>query len=186
MGLFSKKADPIASKAKELEDQIAAVQLQIKKLNRKLDAPDPERSRAQSSTRMNGHNPVLSNPTLRSTVNPQGPRAGQNRNSLAREPIFESVEQATPAAHSDSSKAQFNDLGVRKYDLPAAWRRVMGYFRGPSTHNPKLVSYLAAGSIRGLRPLRYEKRVARNRFIMMSIFFVVVLYWLTAVFWRSR
>src|SRR5205085_2066261 len=111
MGLFSKKADPIASKARELEEQLAAVQLQIKKLNRKLEK-DPE--------------------------------------------------------------------------PPAAWRRLVGYFRGPATHNPKLVSYLAAGSIRGLRPLRYEKRVARNRFLLMSGFFVVVLYWLTAVFWRHR
>jgi cell division protein FtsB len=34
------------------------------------------------------------------------------------------------------------------------------------------VSYLAAGGIQGLRPLRYEKRVARNRFI----FFVVILF----------
>ena len=41
MGLFSKKADPIASKARQLEQQIAAVQLQIKQLNRKLDQPEP-------------------------------------------------------------------------------------------------------------------------------------------------
>jgi cell division protein FtsB len=34
------------------------------------------------------------------------------------------------------------------------------------------VSYLAAGGIQGLRPLRYEKRVARNRFI----FFVIILF----------
>ena len=34
------------------------------------------------------------------------------------------------------------------------------------------MSYLAAGGIQGLRPLRYEKRVARNRFI----FFVIILF----------
>jgi hypothetical protein len=187
MGLFSKKADPIASKAKELEEQIAQVQLQIKKLNRKLDNPEPEPPSAtpQPAPKTNGHNPLLSSPSVRSSVSPHSPRASQIRN-VPREPIFESVEQSAPATASDPSKAQFNDLGVRKYDLPGAWRRLVGYFRGPSTHNPKLVSYLAAGSIRGLRPLRYEKRVARNRFIMMSIFFVVILYWLTAVFWRNR
>ena len=34
--------------------------------------------------------------------------------------------------------------------------------------NPKLINYLAAGSIQGLRPLRYEKRVARNRFFALA------------------
>src|ERR1041385_3783784 len=182
MGLFSKKADPIASKAKELEQQIAAVQLQIKQLNRKLEKPEPVAvsSRAHS----NGHERSVPQTPARPTLAPPAHRAAQIRNIPVREPIFESVEQAAPAAQSDPSKAHFNDLGVRKYDLPGAWRRMTGYFRGPATHNPKLVSYLAAGSIRGLRPLRYEKRVARNRFILMSFFFVVVLYWATALFWR--
>ena len=66
----------------------------------------------------------------------------------------------------------YNELGVRKYDLSALLRRIRDHFRGPSTTNPRLVSYLAAGGIQGLRPLRYEKRVARNRFI----FFVVILF----------
>jgi hypothetical protein len=122
---------------------------------------------------------------MRSTVAPHGPRAAQIRN-VPRDPIFESVDHSAPPAHSESSKAHFNDLGVRKYDLPGAWRRMIGYFRGPATHNPKLVSYLAAGSIRGLRPLRYEKRVARNRFVLMSFLFVLILYFATAVFWGHR
>lgn len=189
MGLFSKKADPIASKARELEEQIAAVQLQIKQLNRKLDKPEPvvEPPR-RSNPPAPSHRPerVTAQTPVRSTVAPNSRHAAQIRNVPAREPIFESVDPSAPPAQADPSKAHFNDLGVRKYDLPGAWRRMTGYFRGPATHNPKLVSYLAAGSIRGLRPLRYEKRVARNRFIMMSIFFVVVLYWATAVFWRHR
>jgi hypothetical protein len=190
MGLFSKKADPIASKARELEEQIAAVQLQIKKLNRKLDKdPEPAEPAAKTNGHAHQHEHPLqylnSQSPVRSTVTPHGPRLAQIRN-VPREPIFESVDHGAPPAQSDPSKTHFNDLGVRKYDLPAAWRRLIGYFRGPATHNPKLVSYLAAGSIRGLRPLRYEKRVARNRFLLMSGFFVVVLYWLTAVFWRHR
>src|SRR5689334_4334149 len=154
MGLFSKKADPIASKAKELEQQIAAVQLQIKQLNRKLDKPEPVAAPTRAAS--NGHERTLPHqPPARSTTMPHGPRSAQIRNIPAREPIFESVDQAAPAAQNDPSKAHFNDLGVRKYDLPGAWRRMIGFFRGPATHNPKLVSYLAAGSIRGLRPLRY-------------------------------
>jgi hypothetical protein len=70
----------------------------------------------------------------------------------------------------------YNELGVRKYDLPALLRRVRDQFRGPSTTNPKLVSYLAAGGIQGLRPMRYEKRVARNRFIVLvAVLFLALL-----------
>lgn len=185
MGLFSKKSDPIASKAKDLEEQIAAVQLQIKQLNRKLDKPEPPKTTA-AHEHTNGHSQPIFTPPIRSTATPHGGRTIPARNIAPREPIFESVDQAAPAAQADPSKAHFNDLGVRKYDLPGAWKRIVNVFRGPATHNPKLVSYLAAGSIRGLRPLRYEKRVARNRFIMMSIFFLVVLYWLLAMLWRHR
>ena len=49
------------------------------------------------------------------------------------------------------------------------------HVHGPSANNPKLVNYLAAGSIQGLRPLRYEKRVARNRVIALTVILVAVL-----------
>ncbi|HVV71062.1 MAG TPA: hypothetical protein VHI52_06110, partial [Verrucomicrobiae bacterium] len=78
----------------------------------------------------------------------------------------------------------YNELGVRKYDLPALLRRIRNHFRGPSTTNPKLVSYLAAGGIQGLRPLRYEKRVARNRFIGLVIVLFLILLGLIAAFRR--
>ena len=77
-------------------------------------------------------------------------------------------------------------MGVRKYDLPALFRRLQNHFRGPSTTNPKLVSYLAAGGIQGLRPLRYEKRVARNRFIVFVVFLFLALLGLVTIFFRHR
>jgi hypothetical protein len=53
---------------------------------------------------------------------------------------------------------------------------VRNHFRGPTTSNPRLVNYLAAGGVQGLRPLRYEKRVARNRVIVFAaILFVILL-----------
>jgi hypothetical protein len=56
--------------------------------------------------------------------------------------------------------------------------------RGPSTTNPKLVSYLAAGGIQGLRPLRYEKRVARNRFIVFVAVLLLLLLGLIKIIHR--
>ena len=38
-----------------------------------------------------------------------------------------------------------------------------------STSNPRLVNYLAAGGVQGLKPLRYEKRVARNRVVVLAL-----------------
>ena len=73
-------------------------------------------------------------------------------------------------------KLFFNELGVRKYDLSAVWRRLKNNFRGPATSNPRLVNYLAAGSIQGLRPLRYEKRVARNRFVALVVLLILALW----------
>jgi hypothetical protein len=181
MGLFTKKADPITSKARALEQQMAALESEIKRLNRRLEKPAAQRPAATT----NGHDHDVAHAPMRSTATPHNPLRGLPRRMPARDPIFESVDQAAVVA-AGSTPAHFNDLGVRKYDLPGAWRKLIGHFRGPSTHNPKLVSYLAAGSIRGLRPLRYEKRVARNRFVMMSIFFLGILYWLTSVFWRHR
>src|SRR6185295_7192989 len=87
--------------------------------------------------------------------------------------------------HSNTPE-HYNDLGVRKYDLPALWRRIRNQFRGPSTTNPKLVSYLAAGGIQGLRPLRYEKRVARNRFIVLVACLFLVLLGIILVFYKHK
>jgi hypothetical protein len=71
---------------------------------------------------------------------------------------------------------------VRKYDLPALFNRVRNHFRGPTTSNPRLVNYLAAGGVQGLRPLRYEKRVARNRFFALVIVVTAVLLGLFLMF----
>ncbi|MES1180989.1 MAG: hypothetical protein ABUL66_03910, partial [Verrucomicrobiota bacterium] len=68
----------------------------------------------------------------------------------------------------------YNELGARKYDLPALFARLRNHFRGPTTSNPRLVNYLAAGNVHGLRPMRYEKRVARNRFMLLVIVLVLI------------
>jgi hypothetical protein len=162
MAWFRKKPDPISDRARALNEEIARLESQIHAL-------DAQVQRDQSQ------------PRLRSTALPQGNTLGHVTPAPAappppapHEPIFEEVGQNLLEGRSDAGATpeHFNELGVRKYDLPALLRRIRGHFRGPSTSNPKLVSYLAAGGIQGLRPLRYEKRVARNRFI----FFVIILF----------
>ena len=162
MGWLRKKPDPISDRARTLNDEIAKLESQIKQLDAQL-----QRDQSQ--------------PRLRSTALPHGSTVSHAASEPAapsapavEEPIFEEVGQHLLDARGEaaSTPEHYNELGVRKYDLPAFLRRIREHFRGPSTTNPKLVSYLAAGGFQGLRPLRYEKRVARNRFI----FFVVILF----------
>jgi hypothetical protein len=177
MAWLRKKPDPISDRARALNDEIARLDSQIKELGAQLQEGQ-------------------SQPRLRSTALPHG--ATVNRAApappappvppMAEEPIFEEVGQHLLKARSEAATTpeHYNDLGVRKYDLTALLRRIRDHFRGPSTTNPKLVSYLAAGGIQGLRPLRYEKRVARNRFIVFVIILFLALLGTLLVFRKGR
>src|SRR5580658_7248134 len=160
MGLFNKKADPIATRSRQLRAQIADLQSRIKRLDEKPDSAD--------------------RPRLRSTCYPQGaPASPRNGDELeAGEPVFEQMDSTrlTEPPEPLTAARHFNELGAPKYNLVALVERIRAHFRGPPASNPKLINYLAAGNIQGLRPLRYEKRVARNRFIALTIVFVVVLF----------
>lgn len=161
MAWIRKKPDPISERARLLTGEIAALEAQIKRLDAKLQR-DQDQPRLRSTAMPHGSS--LYEPPSVAAPAPSPP--------LPEEPIFEEIKILDSRTEPPSTPEHYNDLGVRKYDVPAMFRRLRNHFRGPSTNNPKLVSYLAAGGIQGLRPLRYEKRVARNRFI----FFVLVLF----------
>ena len=154
MALLKKKPDPISDKARALNDQIAALESEIKKLDTQLArTPEPKCSSATippgETIARRAENPV---PTPQSS-----------------EPVFEEVNHARLAArHEVEAPEIFNELGMRRYDLPALISRLRNHFRGPTTTNPRLVNYLAAGGDHGLRPMRYEKRKARRRFIVLA------------------
>jgi hypothetical protein len=48
------------------------------------------------------------------------------------------------------------------------------------------VNYLAAGGVQGLRPLRYEKRVARNRVVLLALLFLAIFLGILWVYWRRH
>ena len=160
MGLFKKKSDPINARSRELNDKISALESKITKLNQELQSNQGPRVRSTS---------YPGGATVPGSSSAAKPRGG--------EPIFEKVDQNPWKAPDEAptTPEHYNELGVRKYDLLSLWERVKKQFRGAPVANPKLVNYLAAGSIQGLRPLRYEKRVARNRFILLAAIFVFVL-----------
>ncbi len=176
MAWFRKKTDPLSDRAQALNDEIAELESKIKKLDSRLqrDHPSPRTDGPVPSDEDAGYfKPAHSAPP-----HPKSPDA----------PIFEAVdvERLNDQQETSSTRDHYNELGMRKYDLPALLRRWRNHFRGPSTSNPKLVSYLAAGGIQGLRPLRYEKRVARNRFIALVLVLFFTLLGIIAVFFRQH
>ena len=72
-------------------------------------------------------------------------------------------------------------LGTTDPENETLWHWFSSRFRKPPvSSNPRMVNFLAAGSIQGLRPMRYERRVARNRFLAFSALLVLVLI---CLFW---
>ena len=166
-----KKTDPISERARVLNEQINSLEAEIKRLDAQIQhAPPP--------------------PRLRSTAVPHGATVARAQEPsvhvpAAHDPVFEEVKSLEPDDET-ATPDQFNELGVRKYDLPGLLNRIGRLFRRPTTSNPRLVAYLAAGGVQGLRPLRYEKRVARNRFIAFAGLLFLLLLGTILVYFRNH
>jgi hypothetical protein len=176
MGWSKKKPDPISDRARALSEEIAALEAQIKQLDSKLapSAAAPSTAAPRLRSTAVPHASTILHAHASAPVAPAAPPANG-------EPIFEEVNQSRLKNGTvDHAAEQANELGVRKNDLASLWRRIKNNFRGPPTMNPKLVNYLAAGSIQGLRPMRYEKRVARYRFLAIAFVILVILLGLFA------
>ncbi|HEY3862301.1 MAG TPA: hypothetical protein VGO59_10470 [Verrucomicrobiae bacterium] len=161
MGFFQKKTDPLSQRSRQLTARIEELESRIKQLNQEAVPEDPRR--------------------LRSTAYPPGSPAAIRTAAAAKrngEPVFERVdlkqlkEEPQPHAHADP----FSEPGAPSFGPVRLLERLKRHFNGPPAANPKLVNYLAAGNIQGLRPLRFEKRVARNRFIALALILVIVLF----------
>ena len=163
-------ADPFEARSKALAEQIRKLEKQIQDLAEKPAPPPP---RAQ---------PSRANPT------PQAPAPRSSSQATRPAPSPAALPKPPPPAPSPSGPAhdtRVNPHGLRKFDLAALWSRLQNHFRGPNANNPRMVQYLAAGSVHGLRPLRYERRVARNRFIGLFVLLVLILFGLAKVYFPS-
>jgi hypothetical protein len=166
MAWFNKKADPISERSRTLNAEIAALESKIRKYESQVEARPP-------------------GPRLRSTAIPRPASPARPASPpTPKSPVFEKVDtkRLMKPAGPAGAPGHFNEFGGRKLDLPALLRRLREQFRGPTASNPKLVNYLAAGGIQGVRPLRREKRIARNRFLALVIILLFALLGLFAVF----
>ena len=179
MSWLKRRPDPISERARALNSEIAALESQIKRLDARLHRAAPH-LRVRSTTLPQGDR--LAHPEATAEQAAALPPAP------SREPIFEDLElrDFKSPGEPPNTPEHYNELGVRKYDVTTLVTRVKQWFQGPSTMNPRLVSYLAAGGIQGLQPLRREKRVARNRLIALAAFLCLVLIGLVFIIVRNR
>ncbi len=169
MGLFRKKSDPLAQRAQSLNRRIAELEAEIARLNHNLEPPPSPAPRPGNTSR-----PTTPRP------NPAPPHS--------HEPVFEEM----PTRSLEASKApqtpgrESVELGLKRPLWSEWWRRLKRQFVDPPPTNEKLVNYLAAGSIQGLRSLRYERRIARNRIIFICVVLGLLLWGVLVVVWHSR
>ena len=177
MGLFRRKADPISDKARELNREISELEEKIRRLNQDASAAKPAPAPLPDT-----HVPA-SWGRMRSTSRPMGPAPHSAAGSAAADPVRGQAPRWEPPASATAPRnpGVYNEFGVRKFDLPGLWRQMKEQFTGKPSANPKLISLLAAGQIQGMRPLKIEKRVARNRFIAVAIIFILALWGIIAM-----
>lgn len=176
MGWLKRKSDPLLSRERDLNAQIAELEARIRQLSTQLPSPGGGPSRATvvvPGNQIDGS----------ATAAPAGGRSGPPQPApmpvapMPRPAPKPSAVVPEPAAHPEL----YNELGVRKFDLAGAWRRLTAWWRPPPPSNPHLVKYLAYGGLREPVALRFEKRVARNRFLMLVAAFLVVLWFVLSL-----
>jgi hypothetical protein len=151
IGWFKRKPDPMTSRSRELHHEIAALESQIAQLSDASTLADPRQIQT-----------VL-----------------QETRYLPPDPILRADEDLThslPPVTDPNCPGLFNNQGVRKFDLAGWWLRARRQPAPAPTGNDKLVAYLAAGRNYGYTALRSERRVARNRFILLAFVLLAMLW----------
>lgn len=157
MGWFTKSKDPMSARQAELDREIQAIQRRISDLSAR---PLPQ-ARPKSATPA----PVRSVPP-----SPSGPASWQNFESSSSRPT------PAPAPVSVAGPRTGPAVPADRFNLVEAWQRWMHRLGGHPRRPSGLVHLMAAGSVHGLRPLRYERKIARRRFLLSLGLLLLLLY----------
>ena len=151
MGWFTRKIDPMTSRSRELRNEIAELESQIAQISDASTLADPiQIQTVLAETRYLPPDPIL--------------RADK------------ALTHSLPPITDPNCTGLYNDQGVQKFDLAGWWLRVRRKPASAPTGNDKLVAYLAAGRNYGYTALRSERRVARNRFILLAFVLLAMLW----------
>ncbi len=165
MFLFKKKLDPSRARRNEINREIEELEEQIKRMEQKTASFAA--SHPPLPTEPEDFQEIADIQESESRIEDNPPIVEETDQEFLNEQPERSDSDESPDSRSYSRR---RSSGLRK--------TLSELFRGNQTGNSKLVSYLASGSIQGLPQLRYEKRVARNRFLGMVFLFLVALWFI--------
>ena len=152
MGWFTRKPNPMTARTRELNAEIAALEFEILQLNKAVDFSDPHQIQT-----------VL-----------------EETRFLPTEPLLKAEEElvkSIPAEPERDFPSLYNDQGLRKFDLAGWWLRMKRLEPPPApTKNEQLVTLIATGRHHGHTTLRRDTRLARNRFILLTLVLLAVLW----------
>ena len=152
MGWFTRTPDPMAVRTRELTTEIAALESQIAHLSDAAHSTD----RHQIQTALDETPDLPPDPVLQADLE---------------------FPELLPAEPARECPGLFNDQGVRKFDLAGWWRRVKQRAPLPTpTPSENIVTFIASGKNHGYTSLRKERRVARNRFILLAFVLLAMLW----------
>ena len=149
MRWFGKNKNPLDRQLAELDREMRRLDAQVRSLKRsphRASAPPPPY-----------HPP---SPPPQPAAMPHEPLPGSH---VEPAPDLGLEREHDLWTHRASLEAQRRGQVEPRGGLKALWRSLFGPPPAPS--DPRLVSYLSTGSFKTVRPLRYERRVARNRFL---------------------
>ena len=98
------------------------------------------------------------------------PGSWQNFESSAARPT------PAPAPVSVAGPRTGPAVPADRFNLVEVWQRWMQRLGGQPRRPSGLVNLMAAGSVHGLRPLRYERKIARRRFLLSLGLLLLLLY----------
>jgi len=157
MGWFTRPKDPMSARQAELDREIQAIQRRISDLSaRPLPQARPKPS-APPSVRPAPQNLAT-------------PGSWQNFESSAARPT------PAPAPVSVAGPRTGPAVPADRFNLVEVWQRWMQRLGGQPRRPSGLVNLMAAGSVHGLRPLRYERKIARRRFLLSLGLLLLLLY----------
>ncbi len=152
MSWFTRKQDPMTARARELNAEIAALEFEIHQLDNAANCPDLR----QIQTVLEETRSMPANSFLKTE---------------------EELPESTPAEPERDCPSLYNDLGLRKFDFAGWWLRMKCLEPLPApTKNEQLVTLIAAGRHHGHTALRKDTRLARNRFILLTLVLLAVLW----------
>lgn len=160
MGWLRKPKDPMAARQAELDREIQVIQRRISDLAaRPLPQPVPQPPRA--------------------TQWPDGGAMASSDRSSAPSPAPYLAPQPAPAPLSvplQRAAASGPGAPADRFNLVEAWQRWVHRLGFQPRRPSGLVHLMAAGSVHGLRPLRYERKIARRRFLLSLGLLLLILY----------